>query len=110
MMVESAKQGDDSEFSQPFFYGSHYSTALGTVLYFLLRKEPFTQLHVCLQDGHFDHPDRLFYDIPVAIRSCLESMPEVKEVTPEWYTDQSFLVNVNKQKFGSKSLNPIITQ
>ena len=102
MMVESAKQGDNNEFSQPFFYGSHYSTALGTVLYFLLRKEPFTQLHVCLQDGHFDHPDRLFYDIPVAIRSCLESMPEVKEVTPEWYTDQSFLVNVNKQKFGKK--------
>lgn len=102
MMVEAANQGDASDFAQPFFYGSHYSTALGTVLYFLLRKEPFTQLHVCLQDGHFDHPDRLFYDVSLAIRSCLESMPEVKEVTPEWYSDESFLVNTNRQEFGRK--------
>lgn len=43
-----------------FFYGSHYSTMAGVVLYFLVRLEPFTSLHVKMQDGHFDYPDRLF--------------------------------------------------
>ena len=45
-------------------YGSHYSTCAGVVLYFLLRLEPFTALHVQLQDGHFDVPDRLFASVP----------------------------------------------
>lgn len=38
----------------PYFYGSHYSTPLGCVLYYLVRLEPFTQFHVLLQDHHFD--------------------------------------------------------
>ena len=84
----------------PYFYGSHYSTSLGCVLHFLLRKEPFTSLHVCLQDNHFDVADRLFYSLPITTRSCLENIPEIKEVIPEFYSDDSYLLNLNKQKFG----------
>lgn len=101
MMCET-KSSSPEELTEPYFYGSHYSTPLGVILYFLLRKEPFTQLHVCLQDGHFDHPDRLFHNLQIAVKSCLETLPEVKEVLPEWYYDESFLSNVNHQSFGIK--------
>jgi hypothetical protein len=64
----------------PFHYGTHYSNA-GFVIWFarhikclkrrnkgvtrryLLRMEPFTSLHIHLQDGRFDKPDRLFDSI-----------------------------------------------
>ena len=84
----------------PYYYGSHYSTPLGCVLHFLLRKEPFTSLHVCLQDNHFDVPDRLFFSLSVTTHSCLENIPEIKEVIPEFYSDDSYLMNMNKQEFG----------
>lgn len=44
--------------SEPkFLYGSHYS-APGFVLFYLVRKYP--QYMLCLQNGRFDHPDRMF--------------------------------------------------
>ncbi|CAK9822791.1 Protein FAN [Anthophora retusa] len=47
-----------SEMSEPkFLYGSHYS-APGFVLFYLVRK--FPQYMLCLQNGRFDHPDRMF--------------------------------------------------
>jgi hypothetical protein len=46
---------DDS--IKAFHYGSHYSTA-GSVLWYLLRLAPFTELALELQEGHFDCPDR----------------------------------------------------
>lgn len=47
-----------TEMSEPkFLYGSHYS-APGFVLFYLVRKYP--QYMLCLQNGRFDHPDRMF--------------------------------------------------
>jgi hypothetical protein len=40
-----------------FLYGTHYSSS-ASVLFYLLRLEPFTSLHIALQNGKFDHPDR----------------------------------------------------
>jgi hypothetical protein len=51
--------------SAPFHHGSHYSNA-GVVLFWLLRQEPFTSLHLELQGGRFDHPERLFSSLPDA--------------------------------------------
>lgn len=42
---------------QPYHYGSHYSS-VGSVLHFLVRLEPFTQLLLELQGGKFDFADR----------------------------------------------------
>ena len=89
----------------PYFYGSHYSTPLGCVLHYLLRKEPFTQQHVLLQDGHFDVPDRLFYSAAVTTKACLENPPEVKELIPEWFFDPHFLLNENHITFGNTQEN-----
>lgn len=42
----SLKHSDDMP---PFMYGSHYATAAGVAMYFLIRLYPFTDLHVELQ-------------------------------------------------------------
>ena len=81
-------------------YGSHYSTAAGVVLYFLLRQEPYTALHVETQDGHFDVPDRLFSSVKQAWDMCYGSLSEVKELTPEFYYSPAFLTNHNQLPLG----------
>lgn len=101
---DEAEQADEilESIIPPYYYGSHYSTPLGCVLYYLLREEPYTSLHVLLQDNHFDVCDRLFHSIPVTFRSCFEMLPEIKELTPEWFFSPEFLVNRNHHRFGTK--------
>ncbi len=67
-----------------FLYGSHYSSP-GITLYFLVRQEPYTSMHVKLQGGRFDCPDRLFFDMNQCWRNCLSSMSDVKELIPELF-------------------------
>ena len=55
----------------PFHYGSHYSSA-GTVLFYLLRLEPFTGLARSLQGGRFDVADRQFHSVAGAWANCLD--------------------------------------
>lgn len=85
----------------PFMYGSHYSTSAGVVLHFLVRLHPFASLHRQLQGGHFDVADRLFSSVPRTWDMCTgQSAAEVKELTPEWYCNPSFLRNANNFKLG----------
>jgi len=84
-----------------FHYGSHYSTMAGVVLYFLVRMEPFTTLHIEMQDGHFDVPDRLFNSVPATWKMCTTVMSEVKELTPEFYALPAFLENHNHIDLGT---------
>jgi hypothetical protein len=85
----------------PFMYGSHYSTSAGVVLHFLVRLHPFASLHRQLQGGHFDVADRLFSSVPRTWDMCTgQSAAEVKELTPEWYCNPSFLKNANNFKLG----------
>jgi Beige/BEACH domain/PH domain associated with Beige/BEACH len=86
----------------PFMYGSHYSTSAGVVLHFLVRMHPFAGLHRQLQGGHFDVADRLFSSVPRTWSMCTgSSAAEVKELTPEWYCNPSFLRNENNFKLGT---------
>uniref|UniRef100_A0A7S2EGH3 BEACH domain-containing protein n=1 Tax=Ditylum brightwellii TaxID=49249 RepID=A0A7S2EGH3_9STRA len=87
----------------PFMYGSHYSSTGGVVLHFLLRVRPFAGLHRQLQGGHFDVADRLFYSIPHTWDMCARTSPtEVKELTPEWYSDPTFLQNKHGFNLGRR--------
>eukprot|EP00797_Seminavis_robusta_P003846 Sro1247_g255870.1 Lipopolysaccharide-responsive and beige-like anchor protein (891) ;mRNA; r:6386-9058 len=89
-------------FIPPFMYGSHYSTSAGVVLHFLVRMHPYAGLHRQLQSGHFDVADRLFSSIPRTWDVCTgSSAAEVKELTPEFYCNPSFLKNSNKFKLGT---------
>jgi len=84
----------------PFMYGTHYSSA-GIVLHFMLRSEPFTTLGLDFQGGHFDCPDRLFFNVAESWRGCTTSMTDVKELIPEWYCLPEIFMNRNNWDFGS---------
>jgi factor associated with neutral sphingomyelinase activation len=75
----------------PFLYGTHYSTP-GYVLFFLVRTVP--EFMLCLQNGRFDAPDRMFDGIEDAFSSVCEAPTDLKELIPEFYDgDGSFLKN-----------------
>lgn len=96
-----------SSFDDPiipkFHYGSHYSSA-GTVLYYLVRVEPFTTLSIQLQGGKFDHADRMFSDISGTWNGVLEDMSDVKELVPEMFYLPEILTNGNSTDFGTTQL------
>ena len=110
-----------------FLYGTHYSSP-GYVIYFLVREVP--DLMLKLQSGKFDAPDRLFRSIarlaPIENSNTLDrlfqsiartwsgvltSAGDVKELTPEFYFDEShaagqgggsFLMNRMGLKLGTR--------
>lgn len=86
----------------PFMYGSHYSNTGGVILHYLVRLRPFAGLHRQLQGGQFDVPDRLFKSIGQTWDICSRtSATEVKELTPEWYSDPAFLKNQHGFNLGT---------
>lgn len=91
------------EMSDPkFLYGSHYS-APGLVLFYLVRKYPKYML--CLQNGRFDHPDRMFNSVKDVYSNCLRNMSDFKELVPEFYDTEDkgdFLVNKYEINFGER--------
>ncbi|KAL9228969.1 hypothetical protein vseg_004493 [Gypsophila vaccaria] len=96
-----------SSFDDPvipkFHYGSHYSSA-GTVLYYLVRLEPFTTHSIQLQGGQFDHADRMFIDIATTWDGVLEDMSDVKELVPELFYLPEVVTNENSIDFGTTQL------
>ncbi|KAL3794217.1 hypothetical protein ACHAW5_000181 [Stephanodiscus triporus] len=92
-MVQQQKS-HASQYNQdaPFMYGTHYS-APGYVLYYLLRVLPEHML--CLQNGKFDVPDRLFHCIDATYKSILSNPADVKELIPEFYDPDCFDFLIN---------------
>lgn len=84
----------------PFHFGSHYSVA-GFILWYLMRCEPFTSLHIQLQDGKFDKPDRLFDSIESTYKSCTTTSSDVKELIPEFFYLPECLLNINRFDLGT---------
>jgi hypothetical protein len=71
---ETAFEGSDMP---PFLYGSHYSTP-GIILYFLVRQDPFHELHKQLNGGKLDLPDRLFDSIHTTYTHATSETSDVK--------------------------------
>jgi factor associated with neutral sphingomyelinase activation len=93
-------QGGGDADPPPFLYGTHYSTP-GYVLFFLVRSAPEHML--CLQNGRFDSPDRMFVDVGSAWDSVLRNHADLKELIPEFYSgDGSFLVNGQGLNLGTR--------
>jgi factor associated with neutral sphingomyelinase activation len=85
----------------PFLYGTHYSAA-GYVLYYLVRSMPEHML--CLQNGKFDAPDRLFHSIFQCFSCVLTNHADVKELIPEFFNpnnDFDFLINARGLQLGA---------
>ncbi|XP_075530893.1 lysosomal-trafficking regulator mauve isoform X1 [Dermacentor variabilis] len=86
----------------PFHYGSHYSNS-GTVLHFLVRLPPFTQMFLAYQDQQFDLPDRTFHSVHTTWRlASSESTTDVKELIPEFFFLPEFLVNMQGFDYGKR--------
>ncbi|NXA53543.1 FAN protein, partial [Nothocercus julius] len=83
-----------------FMFGSHYSSP-GYVLFYLVRVAPEHML--CLQNGKFDHADRMFNSLAETWKNCLDGATDFKELIPEFYeNDSSFLVNSLKLDLGKR--------
>jgi len=93
---------DDPSGTVPsFHYGTHYSSA-ATVLYYLIRLEPFTKFNLQLQGGKFDHADRNFYDLGHSWTSASSQggLSDVKELIPEFFYLPNFLRNQSRLDLG----------
>ena len=66
-----------------------------SVLWYLIRLEPFTSLHIFLQDGKFDRPDRQFWSMKNTYNGCTTNDGDVKELVPEFFTVPQMFQNGN---------------
>lgn len=99
-IVERWDSWDEVDMNAPkCHYGSHYSTP-GYVMYWLLRVEPFTEHHLLLQGGKFDHADRLFHSLAATWEGCQTSTSDVKELIPEMFYLPEMFRNDNKFNLG----------
>ena len=56
---------------------------------------------LCLQNGKFDTPDRMFLSISKTYQSCLENPTDVKELIPEFFIGNGdFLLNKQRLELG----------
>ena len=98
---------DAGGFPPPHHYGSHYSLP-GSITQYMLRVEPFTTLHVDLQSGKFDSPDRLFFSILSCWRGCNDNPQDLKELIPEFFYFPELFINTNKLNLGLRSNEEVI--
>ncbi|XP_042221981.1 protein FAN-like [Homarus americanus] len=83
-----------------FLFGSHYSTP-GFVLFYLVRQYP--QYMLCLQNGRFDHPDRMFNSLAETWCNVTTNPSDFKELIPDFYNldgSADFLTNSLRINFG----------
>ncbi|KAK2144407.1 hypothetical protein LSH36_759g01035 [Paralvinella palmiformis] len=86
----------------PYHYGTHYSSAM-IVASYLVRMEPFTQIFLRLQGGHFDLADRMFHSVGDGwLSASKHNMADVKELIPEFFYLPEFLLNANNFDLGTK--------
>ncbi|XP_031732560.1 protein FAN isoform X2 [Anarrhichthys ocellatus] len=89
-----------------FMYGSHYSSP-GYVLFYLVRVAPEHML--CLQNGRYDHADRMFNSIGDTWKNCLEGATDFKELIPEFYgNDCGFLENKLRLGLGRRQNGSLV--
>lgn len=95
------RENQEQGIPPPFLYGTHYSTP-GYVLHYLFRVAPEHML--CLQNGKFDAPDRMFVSLEEMWHSCTHDITDVKELIPEFFypNAHSFLTNHNNLSLGRR--------
>ena len=59
-----------------------------------------------LQGGRFDHADRLFHSVADTWDNCLHNTSDVKELTPEFFSQPEFLRNSNGFALGARQVVP----
>jgi len=101
------KRRDGME-SPTFLYGTHYS-APGYCLFYLVRSMPEHML--CLQNGKYDAPDRLFHSMAKCYASVCTNPADVKECIPQFYCPKSgidMLMNSHGLQLGVTQTGAIV--
>lgn len=82
-------------------YRFHYS-APAYVISYMIRREPFVSLHIQLQNGKFDHPNRLFFSVMDAWKSVTSLQSDFRELIPEFFATPEFLLNSEHYDLGMR--------
>ena len=69
-------------------------------LFFSCFQEPFTTFYLNLQEGKFDHANRIFHSIPISWQNCQRDSSDVKELIPEFFSLPEMFTNINHYKLG----------
>jgi len=97
LLLELYKELDDP--MEKCIYRSHFSN-LAVVSSYLIRVEPFTTLHILLQEGRFDLANRLFYSVVDQWNSVSSEDNDFRELIPEFFSFPQFLINENMFNLG----------
>jgi hypothetical protein len=102
--IAKYEMSDDGDINK-CHYRMHYSNPYYVVLY-LVRLEPYTTVHIDINDGKFDKPNRLFWSIERTWRSVTSRAPDFRELIPEFFTLPDFLLNANDFDLGPNEGSP----
>lgn len=83
-------------------YRFHYMSAPYVISY-LIRIEPFTSLHISLQKGAFDDPNRLFKSFPLTWKSVSTYDADFRELIPEFFSLPESCLNFDHFDLGIDS-------
>jgi hypothetical protein len=83
----------------PYLCSACYSSPL-CIYIWLLRLEPFTSMHIRAQNGRFDVPSRIFTSVRLSYELATSLVGDYRELVPEFFYDNQFLMNVNKYNLG----------
>eukprot|EP00941_MAST-03F_sp_MAST-3F-sp1_P004237 g4237.t1 len=102
---DAKRMGENDAYTPiPRHFACHYSNPQ-IVLWYLIRLEPFTRMHIQLQDGRFDQPDRQFFSMASAWRGVQENDADVKEMIPELFFLPECLENGSKLDLGNRQFD-----
>lgn len=59
-------------------------------------------MFLALQDGKFDHANRMFSSVSLSWKNCQRDTSDVKELIPEFFYLPEMFSNHNKYKFGKQ--------
>ena len=79
-------------------FNYHYSTS-GYILYYLVRINPFTNIHLKFQSNKFDVPKRMFYSLENYFKAITFS-EENRELIPEFFHHFEMFLNLNYLSLG----------
>lgn len=97
-----------SSVTQAYHYSNHYSNS-ATVLHFLVRLPPFTQMLIQYQDNNFDQPDRTFHSVANTWQLITrDSNTDFKELIPEFFYLPEMFLNFEQFELGRKQNNEIV--
>jgi len=106
-LLKDQKDAYEKDTGYSYWHSSLYSNPVSLV-YFLVRTDPFSTLHVRLQDGKFDNPSRLFRSIPYIMNKATSVPGFNRELVPELFFCDSLFYNENKYELGQDQDNFVV--